>query len=108
MAEIKVKFTQVNMSMSIDKMVFNLKILFPWKMKHVDTTSCAVFLTQAEIWRDFLQDRAPAAPEVPGPGIESELQLQPTEATPDALTHCSRPGIEPMPQKRLEPLKSGS
>ena len=35
----------------------------------------------------------PLAYGVPGPGIRSEQQLQPT---PDPLTHCARPGIKPM------------
>ena len=40
-----------------------------------------------------------AAYGVPGPGIRSEPQMQSTPqlpaATPDPLTHCARPGIEP-------------
>ena len=45
--------------------------------------------------------------EVPGPGIESEPQLSPAAAaaTPDPLTHCARPGPEPVPPQQPELLQ---
>ena len=50
--------------------------------------------------------------EVLGPGIETQLQLWPTtpvaSATPDPLTHCTRPGIEPAPPQRPKSLPSDS
>ena len=49
--------------------------------------------------------------EVPRPGTESELKLQPTPqaaATPDPLTHSVRLGIIPMPLKQHKPLQSDS
>lgn len=50
----------------------------------------------------ILGNSCSAAHEVPGPGFEDET-------TPDPLTHCTRPGIEPAPrQRRLEPPASGS
>ena len=47
--------------------------------------------------------------EVPGPGIESEPQLQPMlqlQQLSDPLTHCNGPGIQPIPLQRPKPLQS--
>lgn len=50
----------------------------------------------------ILGNSCSAAHEVPGPGFEDET-------TPDPLTHCTRPGIEPPPRQRQpEPPASGS
>ena len=49
--------------------------------------------------------------EVPGLGIESEPQLRwiaTAVATSDPLTHCARPGVEPVPLQELAPLWSDS
>ena len=60
----------------------------------------------------------PTAYDIPGPGIASEPQLQTItqlQPTPqlqqhgwDPLTHCARPGIEPVPPQQPEPLESDS
>ena len=48
--------------------------------------------------------------EVPGTGIESRLQLQPTTAVamPHPLTHCTRLGIKSTHLQRPEPLQLDS
>lgn len=42
------------------------------------------------------------------PGIESAATHATPAATPDPLTHCTRPGMEPAPLRRPEPLQSDS
>ena len=48
--------------------------------------------------------------EVPVTGIESERQLvfATDVAMPDPLTHCTRPGIKPVPEQWLKPVQSDS
>ena len=62
----------------------------------------SIYYTQCFLQFFFFKWLHPRHMEVPGPGTESEPQVQPT---PDPLTICTRLGIKPSALQQLELLQ---